>query len=481
MQVSQIYTLLNNVTKEVLGKENLIAEDLTNVISLGEEIFNANAVDNYVKSLTNHIGKVIFVNRPYAGKIPSVLMDGWEFGSVLEKITAEIPNATENESWELTNGEEYKQDIFYKPSVSAKFFNSKVTFEVPISITERQVKESFSSAEQLNGFLSMLYDAIDKSMTIKTDSLIMRTINNMIVTTFENEPQSGFARCINLLAMYNAKFNKELTAANALLDGDFIRFASYIIALYADRLGTISTLFNIGGKARFTSAENLHVVLLSEFAKAADTYLYSGTFHENFVKLPNAETVPFWQGSGKGYEFSDTSRIYNSKTVDSVITNTEYKAILGVMFDRNALGVANVDRRVTSNYNAKAEFFNNWYKFDASYFNDTNENFIVFYIATDTTAITVNKTETHAEISGLPSNITVDTDLKLTATAAVNYGFTSSYTPSLTYTTKEGNEVTAKFVIDTVDSTKATLNLNLALTTIDGNEGITINAVATSV
>lgn len=381
MELKQIYQLVNNVTNEVLGKTDLIKEDLTNVVDLGTEIYNANAVDNYVKSLVNHIGKVIFVNRPYSGKVPSVLMDGWEFGSVLEKITAEIPTAKENESWELTDGQEYKQDIFYKPTVTAKFFNSKVTFEVPLSITERQVKESFSNATQLNGFLSMLYDAVDKSMTIKTDALIMRTINNMIVTTFENEPQNGFARAINLLDMYNNTFLQTLTAAKAIYDKDFIRFASYQIALYSDRLATISTLFNIGEKTRYTDKNNLHVVLLSDFAKGANTYLYSDTFHNDFVKLPNAETVPFWQGSGLNYDFADISTIKTTKTVNGSPVDTTITGVLGVMFDRNALGVANLDKRVTSNYNAKAEFFNNWYKFDCSYFNDTNENFIVFYIA----------------------------------------------------------------------------------------------------
>lgn len=381
MEVKQIYALVNSVTNEVLGKTDLINEDLTNVVDLGTEIYNANAVDNYVKSLVNHIGKVIFVNRPYSGKVPSVLMDGWEFGSVLEKITAEIPTAQENESWELTDGKEYKQDIFYKPTVTAKFFNSKVTFEVPLSITERQVKESFSNATQLNGFLSMLYDAVDKSMTIKTDALIMRTINNMIVTTFENEPSNGFARAINLLSLYNTKFGQTLTAANAIYDRDFIRFASYQIALYSDRLATISTLFNVGGKTRYTDKNNLHVVLLSDFAKGANTYLYSDTFHNDFVKLPSAETVPFWQGSGVNYDFTDISTIKTTKTVEGKPVNTTISGVLGVMFDRNALGVANLGKRVTSNYNAKAEFFNNYYKFDAGYFNDTNENFIVFYIA----------------------------------------------------------------------------------------------------
>ena len=481
MDVKQIYQIANSVTGEVLGKTDLVNEDLTNIVDVGTEIFNANAVDNYVKSLVNHIGKVVFVNRPYSGKVPSVLMDGWEFGSVLEKISCALPAATENESWELQDGETYNQEKFYKPSVSAKFFNSKVTFEVPISITERQVKESFSNAAQLNGFFSMIYNAVDKSMTIKTDALIMRTINNMIAETFANEPQSGEARAINLLARYNAKFGKELTAAAAMYDPDFVRFASYTIALYADRLGTISTLFNVGGKERFTDAANLHVVLLSDFAKAANAYLYSDTFHENFVKLPNAETVPYWQGSGKNYGFADTATIKTKKTVSDVTTNYAYTGILGVMFDRDALGVCNVDKRVTSTYNAKAEFFNNYFKFDAGYFNDLNENFIVFYVATDTTAITVNKTETHATVSGLSNPVTVDTVLKLTATAADDYEFTDSYTPSLTYETNDGNTVTVTFVIDGEDSTKATLNLNLAETNIKGSEGITIVAEATAV
>lgn len=374
MEVKQIYSLVNEVTGEVLGKTDLVAENLSNVVDLGTEIFNQNAVDNYVKSLVNHIGKVIFVNRPYSGKIPSVLMDGWEFGSVLEKITAELPNAIENESWQLVDGEEYKQDIFYKPTVSAKFYNSKVTFEIPISITERQVKESFSNATQLNAFISMLYDSVDKAMTIKIDGLVMRTINNFIDTAMQSNNENVK---INLLEKYNNQFNKELLAINAIYDKDFIRFASYQIALYADRLQTISTLFNIGGKARFTNKNDLHIVLLSDFAKSAATYLYSDTYNNEFVKLPTAETVPYWQGSGTSYDFSDVSTI---KTTDGETPQT-HGGILGVMFDRNALGVANLDRRVTSNYNAKAEFYNNYYKFDCSYFNDTNENFVVFYVA----------------------------------------------------------------------------------------------------
>lgn len=387
MEVKQIYTLMNSVSNEVLGKTDLVKEDLTGIVDMGTEVFNQNAVDNYVKSLVNHIGKVIFVNRPYAGKVPSVLMDAWEFGSVLEKISADIPQATENESWSLTDGKEYKQDVFHKPTVTAKFFNSKVTFEVPVSITEKQVKESFSNAEQLNGFLSMIYSAVDKSMTIKADSLIMRTINNMVAETFKADAtaftggdysKASTNRCVNLLKLYNDKFGTKLTAQTAILNADFIRFASYTIGMYADRLGSISTLFNIGGKARFTGSDMLHLVLLTDFAKGADTYLYSDTYHNEFVALGKHETVPCWQASGQSYSFNDVSTI-EVKTASG--TDVKVTGVIGVMFDRDALGVSNLDRRVTSNYNAKAEFFNNYFKFDAGYFNDTNENFVVFYMA----------------------------------------------------------------------------------------------------
>lgn len=396
MEVKQIYTLINSISGEVLGKTDIVTEDLTGIVDLGKEVFNQNAVDNYVKSLVNHIGKVIFVNRPYAGKVPSVLMDAWEFGSVLEKISADVPEAEENDTWNLTDGQSYDQDVFHKPTVTAKFFNSKVTFEVPVSITERQVKESFGNAAQLNGFISMIYAAVEKSMTIKADALIMRTINNMIAETVLADAQAfgataagdmagadlssaSTARCVNLLKLYNDKTgaSTKLTAAKAITDPDFIRFASYVMGTYADRLQSISTVFNVGGKERFTPKDMLHVVLLSDFAKAAQTYLYSDTFNRGDVLLPQAETVPFWQGSGQNYEFASTGNINIKESGGEAV---EISGVLGVMFDRDALGVCNLDRRVTTNYNAKAEFFNNYYKFDAGYFNDTNENFVVFFI-----------------------------------------------------------------------------------------------------
>ena len=376
MKVSQVYEIMNSVTKATIGDQAVVAEDLSNIVDIGNTIQSVAGIDNYVKSLTDHIGKTIFVNRAYSGSVPSVLMDGWEYGSILEKVSYDgLPEATENESWKLENGKSYDVNVFTQPKASAKFFNKRVTFEVPMSFAERQVKSAFDSASQLNAFFSMIHNAIDKSMTVKVDGLVSRTINNMIAETLHD---GNGVKAVNLLAQYNTKFGESLTAEECISKPEFIRYASYVIGLYSDRLTKISKLFNIGGKDRFTSKDLQHIVLLSEFEASAKTYLYSDTFHNEFTKLPQAEVVPYWQGSGTDYSFSSTSKIHVNTASGAEV---EQGGILGIIFDRDALGVSNLDRRVTTNYNAKGEFFNNWYQFDAGYFNDMNENFVVFYVA----------------------------------------------------------------------------------------------------
>ena len=389
MKVTQIYNIVNSATDQILGSEVILLEDLSNVVDIGKAIVDSGKLDNYVKKLVNHIGKVVFVNRLYAGGVPSVLMDAWEYGSVLEKISPNLPEAYESDSWKLTDGATYDPNVFYQPSVNVKFFNNKTTFEIPLSFTEMQVKESFSSANQLNAFLSMLTTSVENSMTVKLDALIMRTINNMIGETamFDLgagavgskviDPSKTGVKAVNLLNLYNTEYTKTLTPEASLKDPDFIRFATYTIGLYTDRMSRISVLFNVGGMERFTPKDFQHVVLLSDFAKASETFLRSNTQNADMVMLPNHETVPYWQGSGTGYSFEDVSTI-NVKTSSG--ETVELSGILGVIFDREALGVSNLDRRVTTNYNPKAEFYTNFYKFDAGFYNDLDENFVIFFV-----------------------------------------------------------------------------------------------------
>ena len=384
MEVKQIYAIMNSITNEMLGDSIVVTEDLSNIVELGQQFEDIVGLDNYVRKLPDHIGRVVFVDRKYEGRSPQVLMDGWEYGSIMEKIATRIPEAVENEDWTLTDGTSYDPNVFHAPDVYGEFWNKRVTFEVDMSITRKQVKSSFDNVTQLNSFLSMILNAIETSLTVKLDALIMRTINNMIGETFYAEFPSGTyngvsgVKAVNLLYLYNTKFSKSLTAANALTDPEFIRFASFTMANYMDRLKVLSNLFNIGGESRFTPASKMHIAMLSEFKNAADIYLQSDTFHDIYTALPNSDSVAFWQGSGTDYAFGSTSEV-KIKTASG--HDIDATGVLAVMFDRDALGVSNLDREVRTHYNEKADFWNYFYNAFAGYFNDTNENFVVFYVA----------------------------------------------------------------------------------------------------
>ena len=389
MTVSQIYEIMNTITFENLGDSIVVAEDLSNIVDIGDTIENTMGLDNYVRKLVDHIGRVIFVDRVYSGRAPSVLRDGWEYGSILEKISTGLPEATENETWMLQDGESYDPNIFTAPEVNVKFYNDRITFEIPISFTEEQVKSSFSNVNQLNAFLSMIRTSIANSMTVKIDALIMRTINNAIGETLYSDFSGGVysggsgIKAVNLLYLYNHAVYGDssgsyITASEFVRTPEAIRFSVNIFKNYIDRLAVMSTLFNTGEQPRFTPNDRLHVVMLSEFKNAADVYLQSGTFNEQYTALPNAESVVYWQGSGTDYAFSSTSAI---KIKTSGGHDIDASGVLAVMFDHDALGVANLDTHVTTNYNPRAEFFNEWTKSTMGLFNDGSENVVVFFVA----------------------------------------------------------------------------------------------------
>ena len=378
MKVTQIKDLVNSSLKEVNGSSELLKEDLSNVVDIGKELLNNDDIDNYVKKLVDRIGKTVFNDRLYQGSAPSVLMDAWEFGSVVEKVDADLPDVEENDSWKLENGKSYDQDIFYQPKVSAKFFNSKTTFDIPMSFTKTQVESSFNSATELNSFLSMLMTKVQNALTVHLDGLIMKTINNF---TAQVVNANKGLQAVNLLTLYNTTTGQTLTSARALTSPDFIKFANLTINSYRDRIAKMSTLFNIGGVNKFTPVANQHLVILSDFANASKVYLESNTYNQDNVKISDYDTVPYWQGTGTKYGFNDVSKIDVSIKDGTQTKEVNQTGILGVLFDTNALGVSCQNPRTTTAVNARAEFYTNFNKYDAMYYNDLNENYIVFMVA----------------------------------------------------------------------------------------------------
>jgi len=385
MKVTQIAEIMNDVTAQILGTDAVDSVDASSIVDAGRNALNSTDVENYTRVLMDRIGKTIFVNRPYAGSAPSVVMDGTLFGSIIQKISTDIPDAEDNPTWNLVDGQTYNQDIFTAPVVTQKLWNSKRTLQVKRSTVDTQLYSAFDGIEQLNAFISMIVNYAETSLTVKLDGVIRATIAGMIGDTLYNAYNSGNTftgvgntRAVNLLARYNAANGLSLTAQQAITSPEFIRYAAYQIGLFKKRMGDVSRLFNIGGTAKFTPNDRLHTVFLSEFWNAAEVYLQSDTFHDNLVRFPRAEEVSFWQGSGTGYDFASTSSIEIKTPGNHTVTAS---GVLAVLFDRDALGVANMKRYTTTHYNASAEFLNTWFKMDVTPWMDANENFIVFFAA----------------------------------------------------------------------------------------------------
>lgn len=286
-----------------------------------------------------------------------------------------MPDAVENDSWKLTSGQSYDPFVFTAPDVQSKFYDSKVTYEVQMSFTEMQVKSAFNSPAEMNSFFAMIENRIRFKLTLSNDILKTRTINNLIAEKIHSQNN-----VVNLLTMYNAEFTKTLTASHALMDRDFLRYAIGKIKEYIKYIQRPSTLFNDGGYTTFTPESDMKMVLLSRFVNTAEVYLQSDTFHNDLVKLNGYSEVPYWQGSGnnENFDFSEISKINVTTASGNPVTQT---GVIGTIFDKDACMICNANPRVTSIYNPKGEYWNYFYKYDASYFNDTMENCVVFIVA----------------------------------------------------------------------------------------------------
>lgn len=403
MKVNQIASVLNlTIEKEITGEVDLIKEDLSNLVDVGKSVTSlfqsGNDVNSFVSTLIDQIGKVQFVDRTYRSQAPNIIKDSFEYGSILMKVRAEVPDFQENTSWKLgaLNGygikdkEELDPFVISAPTATQKVYNSKVTYEAPITIGEIQLKQAFTSAAEMGRFIAMIENRIQLKMTLSTDALIMRTINNLIGLKIGRAANSSSDNVINLLAIYNTAVGvgNTLTAEAALRNTDFLRFATKTISLYKEYMKSASTKYNEGGYLTFTPEDRLKFIVLSEFAKDMETYLYSDTFHNEFVKLAGYSTVPYWQSQGDGVDnFNIRSAIDVSCTDGTSTFNVIQEGVVAVLFDDEAAAVVNENYRVTSQYNARGEYTNYFYKWDAGYMNDIMENCVVFLVADSTSTI----------------------------------------------------------------------------------------------
>lgn len=394
MKINQVATMLNEINKEFTGEEAIpqLAEDLSNIVDVGTQLTAGQTditkfFEAYGKKIIDKVGRSIIVDRTYRSTAPDIQRDSWEFGGIMEKIRVSVNELEDDTTWSLNAGDTPEQFEYNPATLSAKYFDDYDVFMTQISLPEKTLQSAFKSAAAMNRLLSAITNRIEMKLAISKDNLIRRTINNLLAEKIAANKD------INLLALYNASHSPTLTAAQALYNADFLRFAVFQIFKYKKMLNGASVLFGDEDYVNFTPDNRMKMILLDTFAKATEMFMESDTYHNELVSLGDGyQTVPFWQGSGTDttFPFSTLSKI-NVKTASNG-TTVNTTGIIGTIFDIDAAAVCMEDEQVTGNYASNGRFYNYFYYVNARYMNDLAENVIVFTVRDTNTTNTSSKT-----------------------------------------------------------------------------------------
>ena len=400
MKVNQIYSILDSVYGEVLGEQNMLQEDLSNIVSAGQFLTKTSAFgdnfDNYVGKIIDKVGRTIFVDRPYKATDLGIWRDSWEYASMLEKVRCEVGNYTSNDEWILldndaTPGSDYnatgivdKLFGFVGPEVQAKYFNLKTTFRNKISITRKQLQSAFNGVAEMTRFIAMIENRIRTKQEIAKQELERRVVTNLACAAYNG------GNYIDLKAVLGS--NK--TLAEALKDQTTLRGIAETITMTRKLMTEPGKNYSITKKfMNFTPEDVQRMILIADLDTALRFNLYGDTFNEEFVKLDGYKTVPYWQGRKQSGGTSDALEARTSINAKAVVDGESGAAgtaqvvtfgnLIGVLFDRDAAMIANEDPEVRSQYNADGNFTNFFYNYDCSYYNDFDENVIVFIWGND--------------------------------------------------------------------------------------------------
>lgn len=376
--VNQIFNIVNDTAKQTFGETAITVVDTSTLVALGNEVLKSDEnTENFTNTLVDRIGKTIFSIRAYtADNAEGMVREPFEYGCILQKIYVDLPNAKENNSWEI--GKDSYTPTFapvIKPKLKQKLFNKNSTWEIDVTIPDFMFRTAFTSVTEMAVLIDAIFTTMENMMQIALENNKNLTRANFIASKLHSNKSCG---AINLLHLYNTLTNQTLKVDACMRDLGFLKWSTQQINLWAKRLSKMSTLFNDEGYKRFTPQSDLIVNVLQDYDSAINSYLQSDTYHNEMTKIASSySTVPYWQGSGVNYAFEDTSKIIVKIDAETTITES---GILAVMYDRDAMGVTITERRGATQRNNKDEYTDYFNKATYGYFNDLSENGIVFYV-----------------------------------------------------------------------------------------------------
>ena len=406
MKVNQIKDIVQSAVNQARGADAVTLTDASDIVSLGDRIFAEDWQNDFLSALTDVIGKTIIVNRPYSAQVKGLMKDYFTFGAILRKLDVEPLTADDDRSWTLNTSETdtiggtndgYLAGIFKikKPTVYQTLFSSFNVWSFEVTIPDVQLRSAFHSAEEMGAFIDAIMVALQNSITESVDAigrLVYATYAGIkCVETYGTGATANTA--INLLADYNTlNPDATLTAAEAMANPDFMRYACKIINLFVKRMQDMSVIYNGEGRKRFTPKEDQVLTLNSDFVAAYETYLMSTTFHENLVELGEYDEVNFWQGSGTAYgdhmkiNITTPSFAIGEGEADTWSVSTD--GVIGILADTRALGATVYDRYSATERDNLKRIAQYKEAANIGWYIDRSENGVVFIVADEDPTVT---------------------------------------------------------------------------------------------
>lgn len=389
MKFTDVVELTQNAVAQTLGnvymgKDGKLAPLTSfNLVDVGKDVLDSGSVDSYVKALLTQMGKMIIESDVYKAELPSLFIDSFDWGGYIERVYFSPQELLKDDMYDLVDGKVYEDHKFYRPNVSAKIFEEGKTISCPISITEDQIKMSFNSYDDLNRFLSGIYQNVQNTITLGLEAYAHMLISAGIAVTIG---ATGNTR--HLATEFYGESSKTKKITEMLKDGAFLKYCMEQISLVKDQMKRYTTAFNNASVPTFTTDNDLKVALLADFANSVKFNVTADTFHADEIGLGNFDKVTAWQAFSEG-ALLDFDVETNSSISISADTNNKLgigvkefnvKGVIGIVYDYRAMGICPFRTKVTSNYTASADFWNQYHHQLVNYILDSNFNMVSFVL-----------------------------------------------------------------------------------------------------
>ena len=376
--VAQIYQLVNDAAKEALGSKAIAVKDTTSLASLGDQVLSSDENrDLYLGKLCDRIGRTAVAIRAYSAQNRNIKRDEIDWGLFYQKISYKKHDAVENPEWDFTK-QANPFDVKPQTEVVQKLFAVMGTWSYEDVIPDTQLFTAFTSASAMGAFIAGIYTNIDNSLALDEEDLANLAVNTYMAGAIS----SGSAvRARDLRKEYNAAHGTSLDRAHALVNPDFLKFASREIKTVVGNMKKMTTIYNGEGIPRHTPEDKMVVEVLGQFASAQATYLESDTYHKELVALPRYEEVAYWQAPGTSFAFDDVSKIDVKNAKINSGAEVVRDGIVAFVHDYDAVASFINKPRRSSIYNPRAERTNIFYKATKGYGVDLSENGVVFYLS----------------------------------------------------------------------------------------------------